>query len=55
MEDLGEWVYDAWIAANGMHTCFYEGWCTEKQVEEAIKRIEKLIDEIRRRISKSTN
>jgi len=55
MEDLGEWVYDVWMAANGMHTCFYEGWCTGKHVEEAIKRIEKLIDEIRRRISKSTN
>ncbi|NPA05414.1 MAG: hypothetical protein GXO09_04910, partial [Crenarchaeota archaeon] len=22
-EELGEWVYDAWMAANGMHTCFY--------------------------------
>ena len=55
MEDLGEWVYDAWMAANGMHTCFYEGWCTDKHVEEATKRVEKLIDEIRRRISKSTN
>ncbi len=52
MEELGEWVYDAWMAANGMHTCFYEGWCTDRHVEEAIKRVERLVKEIERRISK---
>ncbi len=50
IEELGEWVYDAWMAANGMHTCFYEGWCTDKHVEEALKRIEKLINEVEKRI-----
>ncbi len=47
---LGEWVYDAWMAANGMHTCFYENWCSREHVESAIKRIERRIDEIARRI-----
>ena len=50
IEELGDWVYDSWMAANGMHTCFYEGWCTEKHVEEAVKRIEKLVSEIKKRI-----
>jgi HEPN domain-containing protein len=51
MEELGEWVYDAWMAANGMHTCFYEGWCTERHVEEAIKRVGRLVEEVERRTS----
>ena len=54
IEDLGEWVYDSWMAASGMHTCFYEGWCTDKHVEEAVKRVEKLVGEVEKRISKST-
>lgn len=49
-EELGNWVYDAWMAANGMHTCFYEGWCTEKKVREAIERVERLVNEIAKRI-----
>ncbi len=52
IEDLGEWVYDVWMAANGMHTCFYEGWCIDKHVEKALDRIEKLVGEVERRISK---
>jgi len=28
-----------------MHICFYEGWCTAEDVEEALKRIEKLVKE----------
>ena len=52
INELGEWVYDAWMAANGMHTCFYENWCTREHVESAsaIKRIERLVNEITRRI-----
>ncbi|NPA05399.1 MAG: HEPN domain-containing protein [Crenarchaeota archaeon] len=42
-DELGEWVYDAWMAANGMHTCFYEGWCTRRDVEEALKQVERLV------------
>ncbi|NPA05452.1 MAG: hypothetical protein GXO09_05100, partial [Crenarchaeota archaeon] len=50
-EELGEWVYDAWMAANGMHTCFYGGWCTERHVEEALPRIRRLVEEVARIIS----
>jgi len=49
-EELGEWVYDAWMAANGMHKCFYEDWCTEKDVEEALTRVKKLVEEIKQRV-----
>ncbi len=51
IEELGEWVYDAWMAANGMHTCFYEDWCTDRHVEEAIKRVERLVREVGERIA----
>ncbi len=33
-----------------MHVCFYEDWCTGRHVEEAAKRIEKLVSEIEKRI-----
>ncbi len=49
-KELGDWVYDAWNAANGMHTCFYEGWCTKEDVEKAYIRVEKLVHEISARI-----
>ena len=42
-EELGEWVHDSWASATEMHVCFYEGWCTEKDIENAHKRVEKLI------------
>ncbi|BEP17241.1 PaREP1 family protein [Pyrofollis japonicus] len=45
-EELGEWVSDAWFAGNSMHVCFYEGWCAERDVEDAYKRIEKLVKEV---------
>ena len=51
--ELGGWVYDAWMAANGMHTCFYEGWCTKEDVEEALARVEKLVKEIRENLRQS--
>ncbi len=44
--EIGEWVYDSWNAGTSMHTCFYEGWCTRGHVEEAYKRVEKLVKEI---------
>ena len=46
--ELGGWVYDAWMAANGMHTCFYEGWCTKEDVEEALARVERLVQGVGR-------
>jgi hypothetical protein len=45
-EELGEWVHDAWMNATGMHVCFYEGWCAEKDIEDAYKRIERLVKEV---------
>ncbi len=50
---LGEWVHDAWMSANGMHTCFYEGWCSEEDVRDALKRIEKLVQEVKARITRT--
>ncbi|AEM39104.1 PaREP1 family protein [Pyrolobus fumarii 1A] len=48
--ELGDWVRDAWMYANGMHTCFYEGWCSREDVEKALEKIERLVSEIERRI-----
>ena len=49
-EELGEWVHDAWMNATGMHVCFYEGWCAEKDASMAYKRIERMIKEISSKI-----
>jgi len=48
--ELGSWVSDAWYAAQSMHVCFYEGWCTREDVEEALARIERLVREVERLI-----
>ena len=45
-KEIGHWVRVAWMYANGMHTCFYEGWCAEEDVEDALKNIEKLVREV---------
>ena len=50
VEELGEWVEDSWNAGNSMHICFYEGWCTKKSIEIALKRVEKLIQEVKAKI-----
>ena len=52
-KELGEWVYDSWMVANSMHICFYEGWCSREDLEEAYKRIKRLIEEIAKRIRES--
>ena len=31
--EFGRWVRGAWMYANGMHTCFYEGWCDKEDVD----------------------
>jgi len=49
--DIGEWVRDVWYAGNAMHVCFYEGWCKPGQVEAAIKHAEKLVKEIKAKLS----
>ena len=45
-EELGEWVHDSWMSATGMHVCFYEGWCKERDITTAWKRIGKLVNEV---------
>ncbi|MEB3806438.1 MAG: PaREP1 family protein [Desulfurococcales archaeon] len=52
-EELGEWVSDSWYAASAMHTCFYEGWCTGKDIATAWKRIVKLVKEVASLIKRS--
>jgi len=49
-KELGEWVSDAWNAGQSMHICFYEGWCAAQDVEVAIKRVERLVHEIEKRV-----
>ncbi len=41
--ELGKWVRVAFQQADSMHTCFYEGWCDEADVEETLKAVEKLV------------
>ena len=48
--ELGEWVSDAWAQANTMHTCFYEGWCSEEDVRDALERVKKLVRKVKARI-----
>ena len=48
--ELGEWVYGAWMAANGMHVCFYEGWCSKEDVERAVRSVERLVKEVAKRV-----
>ncbi len=49
-EEYGEWIDIAWAQANSMHTCFYEGWCSRRSVEIALKHVERLVREISSRI-----
>ncbi|RLF01244.1 MAG: hypothetical protein DRJ64_10895 [Thermoprotei archaeon] len=48
--ELGSWVLDAWAHANSMHACFYEGWCTREDVEAALTRVGKLVEEVKQKI-----
>ncbi len=50
-KELGEWVYYTWMIANGMHICFYEGWCSKEDVEKAYREIRKFVEEIEKRIT----
>ncbi|MEB3780820.1 MAG: PaREP1 family protein [Desulfurococcales archaeon] len=45
-KEVGSWVRGAWMYANGMYICFYEGWCAKEDVEDALKTIEKLVKEV---------
>ena len=50
--ELGSWVRTAWMYATGMHVCFYEGWCSREDVEDALRHVEKLVDAIEERITR---
>ena len=52
-DELGEWVHDSWASATEMHVCFYEGWCNEKDIAAAQKRVEKIVKEVVSLIRKS--
>jgi len=38
--------------ANGMHTCFYEDWCAEEDIDDSIKHIKKLVEEVASKVKK---
>lgn len=44
--EADHWVRGAWVYANGMHACFYEGWCVKEDAEDTLKNIEKLVREV---------
>ncbi len=50
-EELGEWISDAWAQANAMHVCFYEDWCSKEDVRDALKRIERLVKEVGKKVA----
>ena len=52
--ELGEWVHDSWASAAEMHICFYEGWCAQKDVENAYKRVERLVREVASLVRKNS-
>ncbi len=47
---FGQWVRDSWNAAVHMHINFYEGWATKEDVEDAMRKAEKLVEKIRSEI-----
>ncbi|MGC9050230.1 PaREP1 family protein [Pyrobaculum sp.] len=48
--ELGDWIRDAWNAANAMHINFYEGWATESDVRKAYEEVKNFVDRIAKRI-----
>ena len=50
VKELGDWVRSSWNAGNSMHTCFYEGWCTEEDVKSNLREVERLVKEIEKQI-----
>jgi hypothetical protein len=38
------------MVANSMHIYFHGGWCSREDLEEAYKRIKRLIEEIAKRM-----
>jgi hypothetical protein len=48
--ELGDWIRDAWNAANAMHINFYEGWATESDVRKAYEEVKNFVDRVAKRI-----
>ena len=51
-KDIGPWVREAWMYATSMHVCFYEGWCAEEDVRDALERIRRLVEEVAERVKR---
>ena len=49
--ELGAWVRDSWANAVEMHICFYEAWCSGEDVEGALVRVKKLVEEVKGKVS----
>ncbi len=49
-EELGSWITSAFREANSLHWCFYEGWCTDRDVREVLEVIKKLVELVENRI-----
>ncbi len=32
-----------------MHICLYEGWCSKEDIEKAMKRISRLVEEVKKK------
>jgi uncharacterized protein (UPF0332 family) len=50
VEELGDWVDEAWNAANAMHINFYEGWADARSVERALGWVERFVEAVQRAI-----
>ena len=48
-QELGGWVGRVFREASSLHTCFYEGWCTCRDVEAVLAEAEKLVRELQTR------
>ncbi|RLE86342.1 MAG: hypothetical protein DRJ67_07425, partial [Thermoprotei archaeon] len=44
--ELGDWVTGVFREASSLHACFYEGWCTRRDVEEVLDAVRRLVDEV---------
>ncbi len=54
VSELGDWVGTTFREAHSMHICFYEGWCTQRDVEDTLKHVRKLVAEVEKAITKSS-
>ena len=50
-DDIGGWFRAAFREASALHACFYEGWCTERDVQETLAYAERVVREVWRRVT----